>query len=216
MSILRLRLYHYWRSSSSWRVRWALELKGLPYEAVPINLLTDEPESPEHRGRNPLGYVPVLELLNEEAESPFRFLAESVAIIEFLDEEIPTPALLPSSRHARARSRQLAEMINAGTQPLQNPNVAAFHSADPEEQKRWNQHWIRNGLKAYEVLAQDTAGLYSVGDEITLADLYLIPQCYNAARFEVQTAEFPLLDRIVQNAQRTEPCQRSAPDRYKL
>lgn len=210
----RLRLYHYWRSSSSWRVRWALELKNLPYQTVAINLLSDEAESPEHTKRNPLGFVPVLEFLDEKPESPFRFLAESIAIIELLDEWFPTPPLIPSDRFLRARSRQLAEIINAGTQPLQNPNAAAFHSQDPKEQKRWNQHWIRKGLAAYETVVKQTSRLYSMGDEITLPDLYLIPQCYNASRFEVNLEEFPILNQIYTNSLKTDACQRSSPDRF--
>src|SRR4051812_25232147 len=119
--MIQLKLYHYWRSSSSWRVRWALTYKSIPFETASVDLLTDETDGQDHLQRNPMGYVPVLELLNPQ--SPFRYLSESVAIIEWLEEQFPTPKLLPGDPLHRAKIRQLTETINAGTQPLQNPNV---------------------------------------------------------------------------------------------
>src|SRR5262249_10154988 len=104
-------LYHYWRSSSPWRVRWALGLKGVKAQLVAINLLTDENESAAHRARNPMGYVPVLSVGT-------RHLIESMAIIEWLDETRPEPRLLPGDTFDRAHVRALCELINAGTQPL--------------------------------------------------------------------------------------------------
>ncbi len=210
---MKLRLYHYWRSSSSWRVRWALAIKNVSCEYVPINLLSDEPESVEHRKRNPLGFVPVLEILDENPH--FRHISESVALIEWLEETYPTPSLFSGDSFQRARIRQLSEIINSGTQPLQNPNVAQFHSSDSEEQKKWNQHWIRKGMQAYEILVQETAGKFSVGNTITMADLFLIPQCYNAARFDVKVSEFPTLEKIYTEALTTESCQASAPEKFK-
>jgi maleylpyruvate isomerase len=208
-----LKLYHYWRSSSSWRVRWALELKRVSCEFVAINLLTDEVESPEHQARNPLAYVPTLELVERDA-GPLRHLSESMAIIEWLDEMKPDPGLLPSGPLLRARARQLAEMINSGTQPLQNPTVAQFHSLDPAAQKTWNVHWIRKGLGAYERLVAETAGIFSIGDQVSLADLFLIPQCYAAGRNEIPLSDFPTIERIHAAALATQACQASHPDRY--
>jgi len=209
---MKLKLYHYWRSSSSWRVRWALALKNISCEFVAINLLSDEPESKEHLARNPLGYVPVLEVLTEN--SPYRFLGESVAILEWLEEASPNPSLFPKSLLEKARVRQLAEIINSGTQPLQNLNVTYLHSHDPEEQKKWNRHWIRNGLHAYETLVRETAGKFSVGDQLSLSDLFLIPQCYNAGRHEIPLSEFPIIERIHTAAIATESCKASAPERF--
>src|SRR5689334_17751206 len=103
----RFRLFHYWRSSSSWRVRWALAIKGISCEFSVINLLSDEPEGSTHRDRNPMGFVPVLEFL-DSGPAPFRFLSESVAIIEYLEEAYPSPSLFPKDILLRARSRQLA------------------------------------------------------------------------------------------------------------
>jgi len=213
------RLYHYWRSSSSWRVRWALALKKIPCEYVSVNLLTDETDLPEQRARNPLGYVPVLEILEPTGLAPLtggkpKYLTESLAIMEWLEELFPTPALLPADPYPRAKTRQLAETINAGTQPLQNPAVAQFHSPDPEKQKQWSLHWIRNGLAAYECLVQETAGEFSVGDTLSMADLCLIPQCYNALRQGILLSEFPRIDKIYHSCLLTESCQASAPDSF--
>lgn len=209
---MKLRLYHYWRSSSSWRVRWALALKGLPCEMIAVDLLSGESESQAHLSRNPLGYVPVLEIVGDKP----RLLTESVAIIEWLEEVHPAPALLPADAFDRARIRQLCEIINAATQPLANPNVTDEHSSDAAEKKRWNQLWIRRGLHAYEALAREKAGRFTFGDTLSMADLFLVPQCYNALRSEIALErEFPLLARIDANCLATPSCQAAHPDRYK-
>lgn len=214
---MKLRLYHYWRSSSSWRVRWGLAIKGVACEFDTINLLSDETESPEQLARNPLGYVPVLEFLDrpDHKTSPLRYLTESMAILEWLEEEIPTPSLLPGGALQRARIRQLCEIINSAIQPLQNPNVAQLHSPDPTLQKEWSQHWVQRGLATYETWVKHTAGKFSVGDTLTLADLFLIPQCYNSLRLGVQLENYPTLHRIYKTAIATESCMASSPDRFK-
>ncbi|MEO5969668.1 MAG: maleylacetoacetate isomerase [Bdellovibrionia bacterium] len=212
----KFRLYHYWRSSSSWRVRWALALKKIPCEYVSVNLLSDETDGPEQRARNPFGYVPVLQILDDSGDTTGKpvYLTESLAIIEWLEELVGTPSVLPGSSYQKAKIRQLAETINAGTQPIQNPAVAQFYSSDAEQQKKWSLHWIRNGLAAYESLVQETPGVFSVGDTLTLADLCLIPQCYNALRQGVFLSEFPKIEKIYQSALLTESCQASAPDSF--
>jgi len=183
-------------------------LKNIACEYVSVDLLSGESESPEHRQRNPLGYVPALQLSNGSC------LIESVAILEWAEESYPEPKLLPGNSFDRAQIRGLTEVISADTQPLQNLSAQIRHSADPAERVRWAQHWIRNGLEAYEILAKHSAGLYSVGDQITLADLCLIPQCYNAIRNEVDLAAYPRIQRIYENAMKTEACHRSHPDRF--
>lgn len=210
----RLRLFHYWRSTSSWRVRFALAAKGIEAEYVAVNLLDGLSESAEHLARNPMGYVPVLELLDTVTTGP-RYLGESLAIIEWLDETFRAQPLLPSAPLLRARARQLAEIINAGTQPLVNLGVASRHSEDEGEQKAWNQYWISKGLDAYEALVRETAGRFSVGDTLTLADLCLIPQCYSAARNEVPLDPYPTIARIHAEAGRQPAFQSSHPDRFK-
>lgn len=209
-----LKLYHYWRSSSSWRVRWALEVKKLKYTPVQINLLNDETESQEHLRRNPLGYVPVLEI-EQGNQNPSIFMSESVAILEWLEETYPNPSYFSQDPMIRAQMRQLAEIINSGTQPLQNPNVVQRHSSDTSEQKRWIQEWIRKGLKAYQSLIFNKAREFSMASTPTYPDFFLIPQCYNSLRFEIDLkTEFPLLNQIYQNALSTHECQNSAPERF--
>jgi maleylacetoacetate isomerase len=215
---MKLRLYHYWRSSSSWRVRWALELKKFQYESVAVNLLDDETDRPEHRGRNPMGYVPVLEFLDLPDDAPLsrRYLTESVAIVEWAEERKPVPSLLSESAEERAHIRRLVEIVNSGIQPLQNPPVFGAVSRDDEERKQWCQRWIRQGMKAYAEWIQGSSGKFSVGNEITMADLYLIPQCYAALRFEIDLEkEFPTLAKIYAHALETESCKASHPDRFK-
>ncbi len=212
MSGPQFKLYHYWRSSSSWRVRWALAIKGIKCELVPINLLTNESDQPDHLQRNPLGYVPVLEVLQKEKNS--WLLTESTAILEFLEELYPQPALITGDIYQRARIRQLAQIINSDTQPLQNPNVVEKFSTDPTQKLQWNQFWIRKGLQAYETVAQTSAGKFSIGDTVTLADLFLIPQCYNALRNEISLSEFPLLERIYSHSIGTLECKKSAPESF--
>ncbi|MCS6912641.1 MAG: maleylacetoacetate isomerase [Myxococcales bacterium] len=182
-------LYHYWRSSSSWRVRWALMLKGVEHDAVAVDLLRAEQGSAEHLRRNPLGLVPVLQLGEV-------FLAESVAIIEYLEEQVPDPPLLPRDPLQRARVRQLVEIINAGTQPLQNLSVLRRVSDNQQEQRQWAQHFIRRGLSAYEALIASYPGPFSVGSALTAADLFLVPQCYNARRHGLDLTEWPRIAQV--------------------
>lgn len=200
-------LYHYWRSSSSWRVRWALELKGLKAKMVPVNLLDGESDREPHLSRHPLGYVPVLTVNG-------RNMIESAAIVEWLEENYPSPRLYPGDSFNRAHIRALVEIINADTQPIQNLNVVDYHSTDAAEKKRWQQHFIRRGLAAFEKISTARAGRFSVGDQITAADLYLVPQCYNAVRFDVALSEFPLIERIYNEAMKTPECHAAAPERY--
>lgn len=214
-----LRLYHYWRSTSSWRVRWALAHKGLNAEFVAVSLLDGESESDEHRARNPFGYVPVLEFLGE-TDPTRRYLVESLAIVEFLEECSPTNPLLPRDPRDRAHVRALAETINAGTQPLQNLTtlVELAPDSDPdhaEKRKAWAQLWIRRGFAAYEALARARAGKFSLGDSLTLADLCLVPQCYNAVRNDVSFEDYPTIARVYGNAILTAGYAASEPERFK-
>jgi maleylpyruvate isomerase len=209
---VQLTLYHYWRSSSSWRVRWALELKGIRPHFQSVNLLSDEAESPAHLARNPMGFVPVLEV-QDDGQS--HFLAESTAILEWLEEKFPSPALLPQDGYLRAHSRMLNEIINAGIQPMQNPTVTEYFSEDPEKRKLWTQHFIRRGFTALETLLKAHAGAFCIGDELSLTDLYLIPQCYAAQRNDIDLSEFPTIAKVHANAIQTPSSIASHPDRYK-
>lgn len=204
-----LTLYHYWRSSASYRVRIVLNYKKLHPKMVHISILDGSNETPEHLSRHPMGYVPVLDVQGKS-------LMESVAIIEWLEEMIPSPALFPTDSYKRARARALVELINAGTQPLQNLNVFEYHSSDPEKQKQWAGHFARRGLQAYEAVAKITAKKFSLGDEFSVADVFLVPQCYSAMRFGVDVEkEFPLVWKIYQNCLGFDFVERAHPDHFK-
>lgn len=204
-----MNLYHYWRSSSSWRVRWAFALKKVELNYISVDLLNGENEAPAHLARHPLGYVPVL-------EHEGRFLIESVAIIEWLEEKYPDGySFFPKNDLDRLHVRSLAEIINAGTQPLQNPSVAEFHSSEEAEKKKWMSHFIHKGLEVFEKLAKPHAGLFSFGDKVGFADFFLVPQCYNALRFGVDLGEFGLLESIYKNALATPEAFATSPDKLK-
>lgn len=209
---MKLKLYHYWRSSSSWRVRWAFQLKKIDCEFLAVDLLKGEQKSKAHLARNPLGKVPVLEIVNEKGAP--KFLSDSIAMIEWAEELFPDPKLLPGDAFQRARIRQLSAIIHSGIQPLQNLGVNQFYSKDPAQQKEWARHWILEGLQSYETLVKETVGKFSVGDSVTMADLCLIPQCYNAKRFDVSLEDFPTIARIFENAMQTPECQASAPEKF--
>jgi maleylpyruvate isomerase len=190
--------YDYWRSSSAWRVRIALNLKGISVERRAVNLVAGEgggQHAPDFRALNPLGQVPVL-VIDEGSARP-RTLTQSMAILEYLEERFPVPPLLPAEPWLRARARQLGEMVNAGIQPLQNlalqQRLRDGGFAEPKELAR--QH-IARGLGALEAIAGETAGRCLVGDAPTLADLYLLPQLYAGRRYDVDLGPFPTLLRI--------------------
>lgn len=183
-----MKLYNYWRSSSSWRVRIALALKGLPYEYVAVNLLEGEQHQAEHRARNPSGTLPLLEL------DDGRRVAQSVAILELLEELHPTPPLLPRDPVARAQVRMLAEVINSGTQPYQNTGTMAYvREVLKGDDKAFTRHFVELGLSNLQALAAPLRGRYLVGDSVTLADCFLIPQLFGARRFGVEVSAYPAL-----------------------
>ena len=198
-----MKLYDYWRSSSAWRVRIGLHLKGVTYERRAVNLIAPGPiageqHAPAYTSLNPLGQVPLLELEAREAgDSPIRHIAQSMAILEFLDELFPQPPLLPADPLLRARTRQLAEMVNAGIQPLQNLSTTEYVKHELSgDAGAWCRHFVPRGLAALEAVAAPTAGAFLVGDAVTLADLYLVPQLYAARRFNVDLSVFPTLLRV--------------------
>ena len=191
-------------------MRLALEWKGITADLVDVHLLNGESESPEHKARNPAGFVPVLELLPSGT-----FLTESLAIIRYLEEVHPDlPSLLPGSPVDRAKIWAMAEVINAGTQPIQNIPVVNRHSSDPLKQKEWIQHWIKEGLQTFEILSKQRPGKFAYGDTFSLADACLIPQIYNAERYEVSLDAYPRIREAIQNSKDLRAVVQSHPDRY--
>jgi maleylpyruvate isomerase len=188
-----MKLYNYWRSSASWRVRIALHYKSLPFEYLPVQIVERQQNQIEYAKKNPMQQVPTLEL---EDEGQSLHLAQSLAIIEYLEERFPTPALLPPTRAGRARARQLAECVNAGIQPFQNLPILAFIKDDlGADSNAFARRWNLRGLEAIEQLA-DAGGRFLVGDSPTIADVCLIPQLYSARRFGADLAPFETLLRI--------------------
>lgn len=189
-----MKLYSYWRSSCAWRVRTALHYKNVDFTLEPVHLVADGGKqfSESYQTRNPMSQVPLLEF---EEWGQVHHIAQSVAILEFLEERFPEPALLPQGAFLRAKARQLTEIVNSGTQPLQNIFVLR-KIKNWTDDKAWAQEFIARGLTALEKEAQAMAGVYLVGDQLTFADLCLVPQLYNARRFEVDVNAYPTLLRV--------------------
>lgn len=208
-----MRLYNYWRSSASWRVRIALALKGVAYEYVPVSLIRDggEQKGEAFRALNPLMQVPAL-AWEEGGET--RVLTQSLAIIEYLEERFPEPALLPRDPFLRARTRQLAEMINAGIQPLQNLEPQRYVREELKgDAAAWTRHFIVRGMTALEAEARRSAGDFLVGDAVTVADALLVPQMFATRRFGGGVEAFPTLCRIEARCAALPAFQQASPER---
>ena len=179
-----MKLYNYFRSSASFRVRIALELKGLPYEYLPVHLVKGEHKGEEYAAVSASGLVPTL--VTDTGE----LLGQSMAIIEYLDETHPEPPLLPRDPLGRAHVRALAQLIACEIHPLNNLRVLKYLvrdlKVDEEAKNAWYRHWVRNGLELFEKeLARLPAGTYSYGDTPTMVDCCLVPQIFNGKRFDV-------------------------------
>jgi maleylpyruvate isomerase len=189
-------LYGFYRSSATWRVRIALLLKNLDYDLRPVNLVREgggDQFRPEHAARNPMRQVPVLEV---EEDGKKAHLAQSMAILEYLEERYPDPPLFPASRLLRARARQIAETVNSGIQPLQNTAVRVHVASLSIDADAWIRHWVTKGLVALEALVSETSGRYSVGDTVTVADVFVVPELEFTKRFAIDLAPYPTLMRI--------------------
>ncbi len=193
-----MKLYTYWRSTSPWRVRIALAWKGLPYEAEAVHLLADggRQHGDAFRALNASEQVPLLELDERGPDGRPRRITQSMAIIEYLEERYPTPPLMPADPWLRARARQLAEIVNSGIQPHQNLGTTTKLAEVGGDRGLWLAHFIPRGLAVLERAAAETAGAFLVGDAVTIADVYLVPQLYAARRFSVDLAPYPTLVRV--------------------
>ncbi|XP_015668106.1 maleylacetoacetate isomerase isoform X2 [Protobothrops mucrosquamatus] len=181
-------LYTYFRSSCSWRVRIALALKGIAYEQASINLIKDggQQMTSDFQAVNPMQQVPAIKIDGI-------ILSQSLAIIEYLEDTRPLPRLLPQDPKKRAMVRMISNHVASGIQPLQN--LAVLQQMG-EKKLDWAQRIISQGFKALEQILQETAGCYCVGDEVTMADLCLVPQVYNAERFKMDLTPYPTISRI--------------------
>jgi maleylpyruvate isomerase len=208
---MKLALHNYWRSSASHRVRIGLALKGLPYEYVMVNILHRDQHADAYRVRNPMAQVPSLEIT--EDDGTVRVLAQSLPILEYLDERWPAPPILPADLYLRARTRVLAEIINSGIQPLQNLSVTKQVKAFGGDEVVWPKGFIVDGLAAFERAARDTAGAFCVGDQPTIADCCLVPQLASARRFGVDVSTHALLLAIEERCLALPAFRQAAPDR---
>jgi maleylacetoacetate isomerase len=183
----QMKLYSFFRSSAAFRVRIALGLKGLPYETVPIHLSRGEHRGEAFRGVNPQRRVPALVLDDGTV------LIQSLAIIEYLDEIHPQPPLLPDDSVTRAKVRAVAGIIGADIHPVNNSGVLrelrSRFKADEAQLDAWIAHWILEGFAAVEALIEP--GPFAFGSAVTIADICIVPQVYNAQRFKVPLDDFP-------------------------
>lgn len=201
-------LYNYFRSSTSYRVRLAMNVKGLDFEYKPINLLKGEQRSPEYLKINPLGGVPTL-IHNG------KLIPESFAIMEYLDEVFPEPALFPKDAYLKARIRQVCEVINSFMHPMGNLKTLQYmekhHGYAQEQKEEWFKHWATQGLQTLETTLKEFAGTYSFGDQVTMADLFLVPQLVTCQRFKMDLSPYPTLVKISENCNKLEAFQKAHP-----
>lgn len=195
-SQLDLRLYTFFRSSAAFRVRIALNLKGLDYQSIPVHFRKNggEHRQPDFLRRNPQGLLPVLE------HEP-NVITQSLAIVEYLDATFPEPRLIPAAPNDRAKVEALAQIVACDIHPLNNLRVLNYLrqqlGQDDEAVTNWVQHWVTLGFEGYEGLIKaHSNGRFSCGDSVTLADICLVPQVYNAVRFGCDLSSFPTIKSV--------------------
>lgn len=204
-------LYNFFRSSTSYRVRIALNLKGVAYEYRAVDIVAASGPDQEELDRvNPAGRVPCL--VHQD-----RVLTQSMAIIDYLDRAIPEPLLFPLDLGERAFVMGVCEMVNSDITPLHNIDVLQVlqerFGADVEAQVAWAAHWITQGLHDLEAVLSSSAGKYAIGDNVSAADLFIVPQLHRARRFRVDTGEFPVLAGVERNCLALDAFERAAPER---
>ena len=194
-----MKLYNYFRSSASYRVRIALALKGLDYEYIPVHLVKGEQVGESYAAVSPSRLVPTLEI----GDNADHRLSQSLAIIEYLDETHPTPPLLPADALGRARVRALAHDIACEIHPLNNLRVLRYLVHDlklsEDDKMRWYRHWVESGLQAVERQLSPATGRFCHGDLPTLADCCLVPQIHNAQRFECRLDHVPQVMKVFEH-----------------
>lgn len=206
-----MRFYDYWRSSAAYRLRIALNLKGLDYEIRSVDLRAGEQRQPDYIGRNPQGLVPFLED-GEVAQG------QSLALIEYLDERHPEPPLLPRTLAARAEARGIALTIACDMHPLNNLRVLQYLErelgCDAAARSAWYRYWIARGFEALEARLAMRGDRFCVGDAPSIADVCLVPQMYNARRYDCDVNPYPTLCRIDEAARALDAFARADPQRH--
>jgi maleylacetoacetate isomerase len=208
--MMKPRLFDYFRSSASYRVRIALNLKGVEHDRVTVDLAAGGQKTPGYRAISAQGLVPALDIDGHR-------LVQSLAIVDYLEATRPEPPLLPSDPAEAAHVRALALVVACDLHPLNNLRVLKYLSGplgQPQEARdSWYGHWVTEGLAALEAMAAPSAGLFLFGDSPTLADICLVPQLFNARRFEVKLDDYPTLLRADAEANRLEAFAAAHPDR---
>lgn len=197
---MQLTLHGAWRSSAAYRVRIGLNLKGLAYETAPLDLVANQHQAPAFAALNPQRLVPALEVDG-------RVLTQSLAILEWLDETAPQPALLPADPFDRAVVRSMAQIVASDIHPVNNLRILRALTdlgVDEPGREAWIGRWITDGFSALEPMIVRHGGDYAFGDAPTLADCCLVPQVYNAERFKTDLTPFPALRAVAERA-RTHP-----------
>jgi maleylacetoacetate isomerase len=206
-------LYEYYRSSAAYRVRIALNLKAVDYESRPVNLLESEQRADDYRELNPQGLVPLVEIDGHR-------LTQSLAIIVYLDQAFPDPPLVPRDPADGAHVRAMALAVACDIHPLNNLRVLKYLKGElgqsQEQVDRWYAHWITEGLIALEATAKAGAGRFLFGNEPTIADVCLVPQLFNARRYNVPVDDYPTLLRADANANQLDAFAAAHPDRQKV
>ncbi|MGI2190240.1 maleylacetoacetate isomerase [Shewanella baltica] len=211
-----MKLYGYWRSSAAYRVRIALNLKGISAEQLSVHLVRDggEQHKAAYSALNPLELVPTL-MMDDELDADA--LSQSLAIIEYLDEIHPQSPLLPASALERAHVRAMALTVACEIHPLNNLRVLQYLTqtlgVDEAAKNTWYHHWVASGFAALEILLKRHSGRYCFGDTVTLADLCLVPQVYNAMRFNVDLTPYPNIMRVWAECNQLESFADAAPER---
>lgn len=215
-AIKELTLYSYFYSSASWRVRAVMALKNIPYKYETVQLLENDQHTEEFLKINPMRQVPALKVVDTNNKT--HVLTQSSAIIQYLEENYPENSVYPQDQILRAKSRAIADTISGGIQPLQNLETLVKYGEplglgphSPEERKKIAQFWITRKLENLEVLVKTTAGKYCVGDQVTIADIFLVPQMFNARRFEIDTTKYPVLKGIDDRMQNHDIIKKSCP-----
>jgi maleylacetoacetate isomerase len=203
-----MRLYSYYRSSAAYRVRIALNLKQIVHSIEPVNLLKKEHKSADYLTKQPQGLVPCLE--TDEG----RFLAQSGAILSYLDSLYPSSKLLPADPFQAAKIQSVVDIIACDIHPICNLRILNYLTEDlkidSDQKLAWYQHWIAIGFEALETLLEKSK--YCFGEKVTLADVYLIPQVYNALRFEVEMLSFPKIINAYQNCNQLNAFMKAKPE----
>jgi len=203
-------LYSYFRSSASYRVRIAMNLKQIAYEYRAVHLLNNggEQHKDDYRQLNPSAQVPTL--IHGD-----RVIGQSMAIIDYLDQVRPEPKLFPADAYQRALVIQACEIVNSGAQPLHNLNVLQelekSFSAGDAQKSEWSSHWIARALEALENLVAKRAGDYAFGNQVTAADCFIMPHLANADRYKVPLATYPTLSRLRGTYEKNPAFQKAAP-----